>query len=141
MNEAMEELYRKTAIEILCKMDRIEADLIIKGLINNKVMYSENGILWDLPLEYRDTVEELANKGNYVYHVIKGMYEFSGELVELISYLVVTEEDLDSEFESCIALQNKSFSVFSYVDNKTWGEKEFGSVGVKFRHGGLIRTM
>lgn len=75
-----------------------------------------------------------------VWHVIKGQYNLGGECVEMISYLLVGNQDVTDD-TSLEEFQGNQYVSFAYVQNKTWEYgSEYGDVTIMPVNGGLRRV-
>lgn len=98
------------------------------GIINNS----------DRP-RFADKVEEMAAKGQYVYHVIDARYLLGGmDEVHMVSYCFISQDDLD--YLDDFWLDLKDGYAFANVVNDTWGIEEMGSVAVEIKNGMLNRV-
>lgn len=87
--------------------------------------------------EHQPTIDKLTKWGAKVVAIIEGDYVLGGcDEVKMISYLVYTKEDTARDFIDSF----NSGLCYAYVVNPTWGIQEFGSIGVGFRQGRLVRT-
>lgn len=147
-------VYEKKAIEVLKKINEKESTLLVDGIKNGKIYYSQPtlisknlhiGVLWDLKPKHKEIIKELESRGSFVYHVIEGNYLMpGGENVLMESYLLLSKEDIeddDMSLETVFELKDKAFAVYSFVVNRDWEIKEYGSIGVKIQGGGMIRTV
>jgi len=100
-----------------------------------KVWMSEGqGILYEISdPEILAKIKQLSKDGYLVYHAIHNMTSFG----ELYSLLYVYEDDEDWEMDND---DLASGNVIACVYNKSGGFDDFGSIGVKPRFGGLVRT-
>lgn len=114
-------------------------DLLKQGEVLYSTFATVNGTMFNATTEMLEKIKEIESKGkSIVYHVIANLYEMSdGEKIKMIDYLVLTLEDLESD--STMEKYGDSFNVFTYTWNDTFGEGEYGYIGVKPSFGGLKR--
>lgn len=75
-----------------------------------------------------------------VWHVIKGHYNLGGDHVEMISYLLVGNQDVTNN-SALEEYQDNQYICFSYVQNKSWAYgSEYGDVTIMPMNGGLRRV-
>lgn len=118
-------------------------------------MYSEEpyGILYDLEPDMKEAVKTISESGGMCYAVICGKYIMgSRDMLTMVTYLYVTEDDLRSVGENDFSLDTVlepytgeqarlGYRVQAAVSSEaTFGDLEHGSVCVKGLHGGLTRT-
>ncbi len=118
------------------KMLKLHENAIKEFKESNVINKSENGgMLYWLEDKEKAIVKEFETKHNMlVYHIIHNYTDF-GELYALL-YVSNDEEEWGYDQEDIM-----TGSVIAYVKNVTdeWCS-EFGSIGVKPRFGGLVRT-
>lgn len=104
-----------------------------EGLLN----LSENGgLLYWLDEKQQEYVKEFETKYNaLVYHVIHDFREFG----ELLSFLYVSDSEDEWEYDLNDLEQGYPFVYVKNLDNDMFSE--FGSIGIKPRCGGIVRTM
>lgn len=89
-----------------------------------------------------DPIVKILNKeGSVVYHKIDGKYLMGmGDKVRMISYLLITPEDYDSEESLEYFKENVVEGYhFSYTINHTWSIQEYGSITAVNENGLLKR--
>lgn len=107
----------------------------------NEVQLSEpTGGLYEFSrdTELTEKIREFENKNNaLVYHVVHSPSNFSGEFMDMYSFLFVSDYEEEWEMEN---EDIKDGYVFTYTWNKTVDYfSEFGSIAVKGMFGGLVR--
>lgn len=117
---------------------------VLRNYDEKRIMRSEgapplDGILYFTNEDDEAVIEEIEKSGrSLVVHVVDGNYRFpDGAITNMVTYLVVTTEDL--EMELLPEIKKEVYESFSLVYNKTWGEKEYGSVGISGVNGGITR--
>lgn len=118
-------------------------------------MYSEEpyGILYDLEPDMKEAVKTISESGGICYAVICGKYIMgSRDMLTMVTYLYVTEDDLQAVAENGGSLDTVlepytgeqarlGYRAWAAVSSEaTFGGMEEGSVCVKGLHGGLTRT-
>lgn len=92
-----------------------------------------------------ETIQMIEAGGlRLVWHVIKGTYILGGcDKVQMNAYLYIDIEDVagDSPLEQCEMMEMLQDGICrAYVDNTTWGEHNWGDVGIRPHFGGISRT-
>lgn len=97
---------------------------------------SENGgILYWLDEKQQEYVKEFETKYNaLVYHVIHDFTEFG----ELLSFLYVSDSEDEWEYDLDDLKQGYPYVYVKNLDDDMCSE--FGSIGIKPRCGGIVRT-
>lgn len=117
----------------------------IDAMKNGKLWQSEgwgaaSGILFTAEPDVLNQAKKIEEEQDaLVWHAIKGVYLLGGDRVEMVAYLLVTNEDLNSaELPEC---EDGSYAVFAYVQNNSWELcSECGDVVVRPANGGLRRV-
>lgn len=126
---------KNEAIERM-KMLKLYPNIIKEFKKENIINMSENGgMLYWLKDDERQIVEDFETEYNtVVYHVIHNYTE----LGEMYALLYVSDDEEEWEYDRDDLLAGYPLA---YVKNVTDNNcSEFGSIGVKMRFGGLIRT-
>ncbi len=132
--EVLKERQKKEALKRM-KFLKLHQNTISEFYKENKINYSENGVLFWLKDEWQKYVEAFEEKHNAkVYHVIHNNTKL-GEMLSML-YVSSDEDEWPSDWEY---LENNR--VFAYVENLDAAFfSEIGIIGFKPLIGGLVRT-
>lgn len=118
-------------------------DALKKGGLwqSESLMPGFGGILFEASQDVREKAAELEKNGDaLVWHVIRGRYNIGGDLMDLDTYLLVTNSDADSGELPLERCKEGDFA-FSYVYNRTAPDcSEYGDVLIKMENGGIVRV-
>lgn len=121
-------------------IERMKALKLYKNVINefekeNVVNMSENGFLYWLTDEEQEYVRAFEEENDsLVYHVIKSYTEFG----TLLTFLYVSDYVDEWEYDNDDLKNGCPCAYVKNLDDDTCSE--FGSVCIKERFGGLVRT-
>ncbi len=102
---------------------------------DDKVMVSEQGMLYWLNDEQAEAVKKFEEQsGALVYMVIRNKFEFG----ECWSMLYVSDDNEKWEYDIDDITEGYAFVYVKNIDDDTCSE--YGTIGVKARYGGLVRT-
>lgn len=132
------ELFLEIGIDYFKKLGVMKP--IIDDYKNGQIHRSEfGGITFYVNEEDQEIIKELEESDYKVIHVIDNTFSMDGEKVNIVNYLLLTNEYISGEVESLENIEKSIYRAFAYVYNKTWGIKEYGYIGISELTGGMVR--
>ena len=121
------------SLEILKEYAPFLYQCYIKGEV---YMFDGNGYCRELKEYQKAKIQELNEKvhDSKVIAVISGKYKMSdGDMLEMDSYILFSEKDNIEIYD------DDTLIIFSYVENLSWGDGDFGDIGIREVSGLLFR--
>lgn len=124
----------------------------IKMLKDDRILCSEEpyGMCYDVDEEQKEIIQDLAEKGRFVYAVVHGAYRMcDNETERMTTYLFISNNLLQRAEANLLSgapiltdildemEEDYGYRALALVEGP---ERETGDVGVKGRNGGLTRT-